>query len=162
MAGFWLFALLIGPMMVGVTIIRLRILVIAWGYRGSAQWPTVEGRVVAVDLGSVGRHVSKAGDYRRYTMRVRYRYTVDGEDYRAWQYWHEDIRQPPFPPVEEVFGGRYADGQTVVVYHHPTKPDRSLIEPNSASRREVLTTTWVTLGAMVFVVAAIKVILRAY
>ncbi len=161
MDGFWIFALFAGiPIALGA-VMSLQVLGIAWGERGSAGWPTVEGYVTSVEIGSGLRHYGTAV-HRRYTMLVRYRYAVDGESFGARQLWQAQYRIPPYPTDEEVFGGRYAEGQKVAVYYHPTKPERSLIEPNSASRREIRTVAIARLGATVFVVVAIAVILRFY
>lgn len=159
MDGSWVFLLFAGLPLTIVTMVCLRIVALAWRDRGAAHWPTVEGQVVAADMDAMERYARGVGYYRRYTLRVRYRYTVGGEDYRAWQHWHEDVRAAPFPPVGEIFGGWYRDGEVVTVYHHPAHPEQSLLEPDAASRRDALATAITTLVGLAGACGAIAVIL---
>lgn len=102
--------------------------ILAWqGFGGIAQgmssksWPTVEGKVRAMDVKEIrGRYGSRS--YRPY---VRYRYEVDGETYNSDQITNSTGTSS----MEEAMmvARQYPIGEMVTVYYHPKTPDVAVL-----------------------------------
>jgi hypothetical protein len=85
------------------------------------QWPTVSGRIVTAEV---------LHD-RTYAPRIKYSYTVDGQDYSC-----ESTAEAPgfggkrkrYDTSEEIVN-RYSADSTIVVHYNPETPELSTLKP---------------------------------
>lgn len=110
------------------------------GFRSwaSCSWPTVTGEILESHV-----HDAHEPGSHRYTFHVKYRY-------RSHEEWHIStrlrfgLRSGLTKEDAEVLAERYATGQRVTVYHHPSKPI-AVLEPGLTTASMFM----ITLGAVV-------------
>ncbi len=121
--------------------------------RASRSWPSVEGRVVDLEIKSIQRGRQGVGSYR---PTVRYAYTVGDREYRGRR-----IRFTPRLMLDtqsftqaaaaaELDG--YFPGAAVRVYFDPRQPTRSVLRPG-ASRAQYFVGVACGLGAVLVAAA---------
>lgn len=96
-----------------------------WVALTSETWPVVEGEVV-----ECGIRRDRVGD-GAWRVEVRYHYAVEGEIYEADTIWPKP--RPSFwtKASAEAVTWRYQPGTRVDVYHHPSRPERAVLEPGA-------------------------------
>lgn len=87
-------------------------------FTDTSRWPATEGvlvQVVEIGAGLKGR------------LRIRYVYEVDGRSYtnRRAALWTDSV---PLPAVRQSRKD-WRPGARVRVFHHPTHPERSVLDP---------------------------------
>lgn len=104
--------------------------VVEWQRAKAAErWPTVEGTVVSAEISS--RWNSGTDGSRRtrsYTPDITYRYVVLGDEYTGNRVMFAQYSSNTESDIRPILR-RYPRGSTVTVYHHPRKPELSVLEP---------------------------------
>ncbi len=142
----------------------------AWRGSASRQWPTVNGIVITSGVATVrhettlpdGGHLHHAGHHggRRKGRKamtstsstmIRYRYTVNGEEFDSTRVYFGDERASSGYGVAHKISLRYPLGSTVHVRYNPQNPARSLLEPGvQASLLTALPSVpWLLIAALV-------------
>lgn len=102
-----------------------------------SRWPAVEGRIVE-------SRTSSSGDDR--TLHLAYEYEVAGTLYRSRR---ATLWSDPVPgvarPGEET---RYPIGHAIRVYHHPTHPERAVLDLKVGTLHRVASLFATALGAL--------------
>ena len=115
-------AVIIFILAIGLIQDRVRLLLVG---QQSLHWPTVVGEVVDAESGRIAG--SQSG--RSWTIRVRYRYQVDGREFESDRL-----------AFSRQIGGRtriqaddelrqYVPGGPVLVHHDPDRPHRAVLRP---------------------------------
>ena len=104
------------------------ILMAGWAFfdwhnaRVSPAWPTVQGRIVRSVISVPAQRTRR----HRWYWHVQYRYTVDAQEYTGWR-THFGCTVPA--SVARRIVGRFPVDAGVTVYHHPSRPGRSVLMP---------------------------------
>lgn len=104
--------------------------VVEWGRAKAAErWPTVEGTVVSAEI---RRHRSTSGSggnrTRSFTPDITYRYVVLGEEYTSNRVMFAQYSSNTESDIRPILR-KYPRGSLVTVYHHPRRPELSVLEP---------------------------------
>lgn len=96
--------------------------------RESEDWPTVKGQVTRSE---VERSLSSSGDNKyTYDVIVNYAYAVNGEDFSGHRVSF-GMTNSSNPSAARFVTESYRLGATVTVYHDPTDPNQSVLEPGT-------------------------------
>lgn len=109
--------------------------------KAAPGWPTTEGKIESATLTVVGD--AESGDVFR--PDVAYCYRVGDRDYRGERIWVSHRGFPSEADAREILQ-RYAAGRGVRVFHHPTRPERSVLEPVPL-KQDLFTGAALALGA---------------
>lgn len=109
---------------------------LSWGLRNlklgldSKHWPTIKGRVVAVELKEVSKmEFAAPATLRGYEPTVRYEYQISGKIFVAetvslGQYLLKSRKE-----AQEILD-RYPPGKPVRVHYNPRQPQIAVLEPH--------------------------------
>ena len=98
--------------------------------KASASWPSAEGQVV---VAMVDMRVSTDSDgmtSRRYTPRVVYNYTLNGQQFSSDQV-HIGSKSNYASHARAASKLAYQAGQQVNVFYNPENPSQAVLEPGS-------------------------------
>lgn len=97
-------------------------------FTDTSDWPAVEGRIV--DSRTVRTH-------RNRRLHLTYEYQVQNRTYRGHKatLWSDPV------PGYAALGSekQWPPGQPIRVYHHPTQPERAVLDPRISTTRKVMT-----------------------
>lgn len=99
----------------------------------SLTWPTTEGKIIASGVKDKTSTSHSGGNIRHsvsYFADVKYEYTIQANRYSSEKISFGDYGSSDRNRVEEIIS-RYPNGKIVQVYHNPSDPSMSVLEPGA-------------------------------
>jgi len=128
------------PALFGLVFLAVGIGVTAWGWnvlgdaKASTSWPSVDGSVISSKV-ERERTSRRSGGRRRtsttYGAEVRYRYSVDGNEYSSDKVSFGDYSSSNRARAQGIVD-RYPVGKTVQVYYDPNTPETAVLESGTS------------------------------
>jgi len=114
----------------------------AWEGRGSLDWEAVEAVVVASTV-RASRVRSESGYREKLELEFRYSYQVGG---RVFESERISFKRRIVPSDDvRAFVRRHPVGRTVIAYHHPSQPERAVLEQGAPTLNPV----WLAIAAVI-------------
>ncbi len=102
----------------------------------TTSWPSVKGRIL--DSWGAPTGNSRGTRPRRYGLRLRYEYRVDGarhEGTRVTLLSRRVLTTSSRQEVRDILRSNYKAGEPVAVYYDPEKPSRAVLVPQASESR---------------------------
>lgn len=134
--GISLVFLLLGLALLGGLVLR--------GYR-SIHWPMASGTIIVSRI-----HVESVSDSPSFRPEVEYRFSVMGKEYVGNRIHALTWLHTSHEATAKVLSD-YPVGKVVIIRHHPSQPDDSVLEPGLRHRDIVLSVIYIALCAYIAV-----------